>query len=674
MRFDKPRTLRQSMSWVHTWAGLLLGWLLFAVFVTGTLSFFRNEITLWMQPELHRAHDDGHAAANALRTLERVGSGAQQWTISLPSPRSNVVNLSWREAQPAQAQGAQGRGADARSENAQGSGARADGRPPAMRAAAETGPGAARAQGERSGPRAADGSRRTGRGADGAADEDGGGEAPAAPAARPAANTQTPAPQAAAAQAGGGGGRQQPGLHRAIMDPATGELIEARQTAGGNFLYRFHFELYGMDRVWGRWIVGIATMAMFVALITGVIVHRQIFRDFFTFRPAKGKRSWLDAHNASGVLSLPFHLVITFSGLVLLGSMLMPSAVSSAYPEDSAAYGRELRGMGNAAPAPRATGQAAPLTAIAPLLAEGQRRWPEAGVGSISITHPGDAGAIIELRQARGDGLANRGATERLLFNGVSGELLDAPPVTEPSAVRAIQNVLSAVHLGRFASPLPRWLLFLSGVLGSLMVASGLVLWVVSRAKDAPSAETSVASSVAAIPRGHRLVQVLNIAAVAGLMIAIAAYFWANRLVPVEQAERNLWEIRTFFSVWGLTLIHALLRRHKRAWIEQLVAAGALFAALPLLNALSGGMHLGYSLANGQWQVAGFDLTALACGLLLFFAARGVIRHVPRARPNKARPAKTPAPAATTTDAATPGALPSTPAAAPALRTAEHAG
>ena len=653
MRFDKPRYFRQSMSWVHTWAGLLLGWLLFAVFVTGTLSFFRNEITLWMQPELHRAQNDGQAAANALRTLERVGSGAQQWSISLPSPRSNVVSLSWREAQPEQAQDPQSRGGDTRGGPPQGSGARADGRPQAAREAAESAPAAARAQGERNGPRTADGNRRAGRGAE--ADEGGEGETPAA---RPAA-----APQAPAAQ---GGGRQQPGVHRAIMDPATGELIEARQTAGGNFLYRFHFELYGMDRVWGRWIVGIATMAMFIALITGVIVHRQIFRDFFTFRPAKGKRSWLDAHNASGVLSLPFHIVITFSGLVLLGSMLMPSAVSSAYPDDSAAYGRELRGMANAAPAPRATGQAAPLAPIAPLLAEAAQRWPDAGVGSISVTHPGDAGAIIELRQARGDSLANRGTTERLVFNGVSGELMEAPPSTEPSTVRAIQNVLSAVHLGRFASPLPRWLLFLSGVLGSLMVASGLVLWVVSRAKDGPSTEP--------VPRGHRLVQVLNIAAVAGLMIAIATYFWANRLIPVEQAERNLWEIRTFFSVWGLTLVHALFRRHKRAWIEQLVAAGALLTALPLLNAFSGGAHLGQSLANGQWQVAGFDLTVFACGLLLFFAARGVIRHVPRARPNKARPAKAPAPAKAAADAPMADTPPSTPAAAPALRTAEQAG
>ena len=27
---------RQSMAWLHTWAGLVTGWVMFAVFVTGT--------------------------------------------------------------------------------------------------------------------------------------------------------------------------------------------------------------------------------------------------------------------------------------------------------------------------------------------------------------------------------------------------------------------------------------------------------------------------------------------------------------------------------------------------------------------------------------------------------------------------------------------------------------
>ncbi|MDN5540760.1 PepSY domain-containing protein, partial [Comamonas sp.] len=51
-RQSEQEGFRQAMSWLHTWSGLLLGWLLFAIFVTGTLSFFKNEFNLWMRPEL----------------------------------------------------------------------------------------------------------------------------------------------------------------------------------------------------------------------------------------------------------------------------------------------------------------------------------------------------------------------------------------------------------------------------------------------------------------------------------------------------------------------------------------------------------------------------------------------------------------------------------------------
>ena len=60
-----------------------------------------------------------------------------------------------------------------------------------------------------------------------------------------------------------------------------------------------------MGRDLGVWIVGLAAMAMLVAIISGIIIHKKIFKDFFTFRPGKGQRSWLDGHNASAVLLLP---------------------------------------------------------------------------------------------------------------------------------------------------------------------------------------------------------------------------------------------------------------------------------------------------------------------------------------------------------------------------------
>ncbi len=664
MRFDKPRHFRQSMSWLHTWAGLVLGWLLFAVFVTGTLAFFRNEITTWMQPELHSARDDGHGLERAVAVLARKAPDAQQWSINLQGPRSPVMTLSWREALAADERRSAGRrgeeGGDADS-GLEAPGGRGEGAREGNRGHGMQGEGMRR-EGRRDrqeGTRAA-GMQREGRGEGGrsegmqregmrtegaprqelrAGGESGEGDARpqrggegremamAAPQAEPA--------QAAARQqgGGGGGGGGQQAQNRLVMDPATGVILQPRQTAGGNFLYRFHFELYGMDRLTGRWIVGIATMFMFVAIISGVIVHRNIFKDFFTFRPGKGKRSWLDAHNATGVLSLPFHVVITFSGLLLLGFQLMPAAVVTAYDGDTRAMAQEMRGRGNAnAPLPRPSGEKAALTPLTPLVAEAEREWPMQGVGAITITNPGDARATIEIRQARTEGLSSRGAARRLVFDGVTGEVLERPPVAESSAVSSAWNLMTALHMGRFASSLPRWLLFASGVLGSLMVASGLAMWVVARHKDR--------ETLGRTPRGHRLVEVLNVAAVSGLLIAIAAYFWGNRLLPADLAERNLWEIRVFFSVWVLAALHAIVRKHKAAWVEQLTLAGVLTMLLPVLNGASGGVHLGHSLGAGQLQVAGFDTCALVLGALLMFAARKVSLHVPRVKPGaKSRPA-----------------------------------
>ena len=71
---------------------------------------------------------------------------------------------------------------------------------------------------------------------------------------------------------------------------------------GGEFFYRLHFELE-LPYPWGRLLASLAAMTMLVALVTGVIAHKRIFKDVFTFRPFKGQRSWLDGHNGLGVLA-----------------------------------------------------------------------------------------------------------------------------------------------------------------------------------------------------------------------------------------------------------------------------------------------------------------------------------------------------------------------------------
>jgi len=253
------------------------------------------------------------------------------------------------------------------------------------------------------------------------------------------------------------------------------------------------------------------------------------------------------------------------------------------------------------------------MAPIAPLVASAQKRWPERGVGTIMVTQPNMPDARIELRSQGGNSLVNRGASERMVFDGVSGRLFAAPEAKPISTPAAIYNVLTSSHLGRFAAPLLRWLLFLSGVVGTLMAATGMVLWVVKRLPERRKWGYT--------PFSHRLVEVLNVGSIAGLSIATAAYFFANRLIPVNAVHRSDWEIRSFFIVWALCTVHGLLRSHRRAWVEQLAIAALLFACLPLLNAATGGLSLPAAMGIGLWSVAGFDLVALVLAAIHGFAA-----------------------------------------------------
>ena len=573
---------RQAMSWLHTWAGLILGWLLFAIFLTGTLSFFKNEFNLWMRPEMHGLPAaDAQVAQKSLDALTRQVPDVTQWIMRLPDTRDPAVSILWRDT---------------------------------------------------------------------------------------------------------GNGRFET-LH---MNPQTGEAIEARQTMGGEFFYRFHFELRTAQKGrWtreGRWVVGVATMLMFVALITGVITPRRIFKDFFTFRPTKGgQRAWLDAHNVSGVLVLPFYLMITFSGLMIFHSLYMPAGIATAYKTetgvDSNTYFADLQGEKPESRPRRGPGdkvQPLPAIALQPIIDEATARWQGGRIGSLQARRDANGRAVVEVTRHEGDRLQYR--PPRLLFDATTGQWLDQADPTSPAA--ATYGVLYGLHMARFADVGMRWALFGFGVLGSLMIATGMVLWSVKRSaksqtqagrKGAAHTTTGNATSkaISATPTAHpkapfgeRLVAGINIATLAGLPLACGVYLAANRLIPVGIEGRADAELAWFFSAWGIALVWALAcavaRPHRLGWSVPLAAAGVVWAALPLINALTTHTHLGVSLPAREWVWASMDLSFLATGLLMVWLAwrvrPGRIPH--RGAPARgARPAR-PAPSVpvTPTETSTSGA------------------
>ncbi|MGE8653637.1 MAG: PepSY-associated TM helix domain-containing protein [Acinetobacter gandensis] len=574
MRIDaKTEGPRQSMSWLHTWASLILGWLLYAIFLTGTLSFFKNEITVWMTPEVHQsvpASSQIQQTQVALNYLQQNHPNAGAWNILLPNTRQNATLVTVRE------------------------------------------------QGED--PRA----RR--------------------------------------------GGKQ------IYIDSATGEVLKPRETRGGSFLYRFHFELYGMPRIWTRWFVGIATLLMLVAIISGVITHKKIFKDFFTFRSGKGQRSWLDAHNATAVFALPFHIMITFSGLLLLLFTIMPWGIERIYdnrgqflqeqnralveekkseqannqnersepsgnPEraaksESPTQGGIQQARGNHADQQnRSEGRgerkkrddkpavAAPLTNLAPIVMAVQKEWKTNPISTISIIAPNTDQAKIELRALHGESVAYRNVYASKQFDGVSGKDLtdESAKLKNPSVPMGIYNVVTTLHEARGVDLALRWLLFISGIVGTLMVATGLILWCVKRA---PQQQKQGYKSF-----GYRTVEVTNIAAIIGLPIACAAFFYANRFIPTSMEMRSNWEIRSFFIVWLITFIYPMFRTHRQAWLELLAVASALYALLPIVNFMTGGQPLWNTVAHGQWMIASFDIAMWLLAVLFAYSFYKVKNH-----------------------------------------------
>ena len=543
---------RQAMSWLHTWAGLILGWLLFAIFLTGTLSFFKNEFNLWMRPEMHGLPAaDAQVAQKSLDALARKSPEVTQWIMHLPDERDPAVTLLWR---------------------------------------------------------------------------------------------------------GTGNGR----FETLRMNPQTGEAIDARQTMGGDFFYRFHFELRtaqkGRWTLEGRWVVGVATMLMFVALITGVITHRRIFKDFFTFRPTKGgQRAWLDAHNVTGVLVLPFYLMITFSGLMIFHTLYLPAGIAATYQNekgvDTNAYFADLQGeKAESRPRRSAGDKVQPLPAIAlqPILDEARSRWDGGRIGNLQARRDAKGRAVVEVTRHEGDRLQYR--PPRLLFDATTGQWLDQADPTGP-AVKTY-GVLYGLHLARFADAGMRWVLFGFGVLGSLMIATGMVLWSVKRSARAQTQASRKGAADATTPRapfGERLVAAINIATLAGLPLACGVYLASNRLIPVGIEGRADAELAGFFGAWGFALLWALacalVRESRMGWSVPLGAAGLVWAALPVINALTTPTHLGVTLPAGEWVWAGMDLAFGATGLLLCWLAwrlrPGRVRqgHAARPAPSALRPA-----------------------------------
>ena len=519
---------RQSMAWLHTWTGLVVGWVLFFVFLTGTAGYVQIELTRWMQPEqplpskvLVSEQEQINQAYDYLRKYPDA-QNAERWGVNLQTNQRGADAFAVNWTSPPKEEGQRGQ------------------------------------------------------------------------------------------------------YHKEVLDVSSGQPITAqikpRETGGGFTLYRMHYALHYIPYDWGIRIVGMCTMFMFVAIISGIITHKKIFKDFFTFRPAKGQRSWLDAHNVISVIALPFYLMITYSGLIFFANAYMPLGVPMVYgagEKNTDRYYAELypnfRNNDQATVPPSMGAMKQKFTPIQPLLAKVQKEW--GGTDKVSqvnfYSERGGNPAKIEFYQTGSDSIARKRTS--LSFDLYTGQKIVQEKSNEDKAPMVFGTTVLGLHEGLFASSFIRILYVLTGFLGTAMIATGLVLWTVKRRPKQLKLNR--------MSFGHALVERLNIAMIAGLPLAIAVYFWANRLIPFDFSNRANWEVHCLYITLLLSFIYALSRPIVRAWIEILAFTALAYLLLPILNFITTDRHLGVLLRHQDFALASIDLGFIFLGIVFAWAS-----------------------------------------------------
>jgi uncharacterized iron-regulated membrane protein len=537
------QSVRQAMAWLHTWFGLLLGFVLMAAFFFGALSVFDREIDRWAIPETRIAPQPMPSYEAVLRpAFERMrptakAIDAMRSRVDGPMPQRFDTVVTWS--------------------------AYTTHRDPVVALFAGY----------------------------------------AVP------NAKDPAEAIWA---------------EATVDPRDGRLLpDDRLKVGSGFFYPLH---YGLTLDWknlGIYIVGFSALVMLAALVSGVIMHRKLFREFFTFRPDRSRlRSVLDLHNLTGVVALPFHFFFAFTGLLIFAATYyFPLGHTQLHALHDRAAVLEARSTG--LPHERA-GVPAGLANVDAMVADSQRRWQQkdkAGeVGFLLLQHVGDANGYVSVYRAGTDRIALVG--DAVHYKAATGELIREDPAATP--VSRIAEFLTGLHLQHFRHWLLRWFYVLGGLAGAVCIATGFIFFVEKRKRQ----------HAASGSQGARIVDALAVASVTGMVLATLGILIANRLLPGDLPGRGDWERYTFWGVWAMALMHAGWRSapvasglQNPAWREQVLAIPAMAVFAVLSNWITTGDHLLRTLASGYWPVAGIDIALLVVATIAIVVA-GRLRGV----------------------------------------------
>jgi len=365
-----------------------------------------------------------------------------------------------------------------------------------------------------------------------------------------------------------------------------------------SFLVDTHVRLH-VPNPWGLLLTGVLGLTMLVAAISGLLIHRHLFKDIFTLRRnGSAVLANRDMHSVGGTWSLPFAFVLAFTGsfFSFYGTIGVPVVAMAAFRGDVQALSEAVYGNPRKSdPRPASIGNLDRVTADA------VRRTGEAPT-FISIEHFGRADAeITSYHQPKSGDLE----PVALLYNGATGAFERAKPTvgTRPSAGGTLAGIMGPLHFGNFAGILSKAIWFGLGFAMCYVTYTGMRLWVVRRGQD-----------TRALAWLERTLTVVGFGMPICLLAAAAAF-----LVTMPLGSAVYWTTGGFLIAAGGVIATGVVTRSNEALTRTLKgAAGLIMIALPLLRLFAAqGPGWSEAIASGRPMTPAIDVGCILMGLWL---------------------------------------------------------
>ncbi|MFZ6875165.1 PepSY-associated TM helix domain-containing protein [Undibacterium sp. Di27W] len=362
------------------------------------------------------------------------------------------------------------------------------------------------------------------------------------------------------------------------------------------------------DEYLGGYLMGVAGILYFLALVSGVILLLPtMVKDFFALRPGKNrKRFWLDAHNIIGIASLPYHIVISLTVIVFAFHDQFYDSLAEVVYKNQAMFGTPPP----AAAKPYAAKDMLPLTAIiSKVKAEaGDSRISEIQFFGLESPRPMARVALVNPRY-----LVQGPEAGYLVVHPYTGSVINASMLPgKESTWSAIVGPFFSLHFGSYGGDMMRWVYFAFGLSGAFLFYSGNLLWLEKRRKVQRPNQVLPMQTLST-----RLMAAGTVGVCLGTVSGVCFTLVAGKLFAATAENINFVYLFVYYSVFLGALAWAYLRGAARSSVDLLWLCVIAALSIPCSSAF---MAL-RSASNGSLTGLGVELVAIAMALAFIYAA-----------------------------------------------------